>query len=221
MTRVPLSAAIAALGLLLAVSTSCKSTQPTQNEKQLVSLSFAATADLTETWDCWDLWTSPTHNPGVGDVDLNQVFCERQTDFLNGAPAPWAYDAEISIIHAGETAESVVASSVNPTGLEPPGIRPFDNVTPPDLRLFSGSVLPPAQDIDPDTAYLNPRRVTRSSPVYAKFAHLTNNVAVDLVRRLTALSGEIAGPQAQTTIEWCRRLACALIHAVPVLLPCR
>jgi hypothetical protein len=156
MTTVRLSTAASVLVLLLAASTSCNSSQPTQNQSQVVSLSFSARS-TNPTWDCWDT-----------DVVAQPVYCE-QVFILPGVPdrksglLPWALSAEVSVIPEGKTVEQVVATTVNMPGI----YTSFTNVTAPDPAVYSGRVVPanPAAGV----TYSNPQRVAQGSSVYAAF----------------------------------------------------
>jgi hypothetical protein len=156
MNTVRLSTAASVLMLLLAASTSCNSSQPTQNESQVVSLSFSARS-TNPTWDCWDT-----------DSAAQPVYCE-QIFILPGVPErisglmPWALSAEVSIIPEGKTAEQVVATTVGVAGV----YTSFTNVTAPDTALYSGRVVP--ANPTAGVAYSNPRKVAQGSPVYAAF----------------------------------------------------
>jgi hypothetical protein len=142
---------------------SCKTTQPTQGAKPSIVLSFSARA-LLDTYNCWDV--SGTNAPPSG-VYCEQVF-ESGAAKLSSRVLPWPYDLEISVIPSGQTAEQVIASSIDGTGNVPPGFPTFGNLT--DYDTIESTA--PSAPAHPDSSltYSNPRQVSQGNRTFGLFA---------------------------------------------------
>ena len=158
-------AAGAAVLMALVASPSCKTTQPTQGSKPVLTLSFTAQAVL-DMYNCWDV--SGNGAPASG------VYCEQEFDNTNSAVLnvrnlPWLFDVELSRIPAGETTEQVIASSVDGTGDLPPNFPIFGNLT--DYDTVEGTAPSMPQNPDPMLAYTNPREVSQGNRTFGAFAN--------------------------------------------------
>ncbi len=153
--RVALGAALLLAAALLCAG-ACDSTQPLRGGEQVLVMRVVGTAPvrLVDVWDWWIDENSdgqPDRLIGVRCMDVTGS----PTPPTRTALVPWHYVAELALVAAGSTQESIIASTVDTQ-------EEFFNRTP-----YDTAVLQTLPDFSDNTGFFrNGRRVTRGHRDY-------------------------------------------------------
>lgn len=95
---------------LVALVSSCDSSQPTQVGNQTLSFNVRAVNAGTLTFDVWD-YIEDNDGDSVADDGVTYLWCEQTASGLSALSVPWTFSVEMTVIRAGQTVAEAVTST--------------------------------------------------------------------------------------------------------------
>lgn len=146
--------------MVILAAAACSSTQPDAAPAQTASLAVTARAN-TVVQNCWEIWYDTDDPPnGSPDATAGEHLCEDSGgDAVQPRQVPWRFSIQVSVIHAGQTTQELIASSVA-TG---DSIPDYVSMTPYDATAVE---IGPAKAPAPPVYYLNPTVSANGMPYW-------------------------------------------------------